>query len=391
MIQLDRHIEILLLNNDCVIVPGLGGFMAHHVCACYYTDSQSFLPPTRQLGFNSQLQINDSLLAQSYIEAYDISYPEALRRIEDEVNELKQKIQNEGSCELNDIGVLRLNKEGNIEFIPCDAGILTPGLYGLNHIDILPLTELSTKQVVKHTSNDEKQKQDSIIPTPQPIPQLAAAKATESEIIDKEEDDYDDDSKYIKIRIKTVRRLATAAAVIAILCMCAIPFGKLTQPQISKSYLDTNILYNILPECFRVPAKNTAEKKVVFKKQPKTETKKETPKVIISVTDSAKEKIAKNEQETKKAEETKKQDETKAEEKNFFSIVLASKVTKKNAEAYVEQLKKNGFDKAEMISRTNGTKVIYGHFKSEAEAYNSLRNLRSSSEVFNEGWVMEVK
>ena len=79
LILLDKHIEVLLLSNDCVIVPGLGGFMTHHIPAQYYTDTQSFLPPLRQLGFNANIQINDSLLAQSYIETYDISYPEAIR------------------------------------------------------------------------------------------------------------------------------------------------------------------------------------------------------------------------------------------------------------------------------------------------------------------------
>ena len=97
MIELERHIEILLLNNDCVIVPELGGFMAHHIDARYDEEEDMFLPPLRTLGFNPQLNINDSLLAQSYVEAYDISYPEALRRIEDEVNELKQHLENEGS------------------------------------------------------------------------------------------------------------------------------------------------------------------------------------------------------------------------------------------------------------------------------------------------------
>lgn len=33
--ELKRHIEILLLSNDCVIVPEFGGFMAHHVDARY--------------------------------------------------------------------------------------------------------------------------------------------------------------------------------------------------------------------------------------------------------------------------------------------------------------------------------------------------------------------
>ena len=59
VIELERHIEILLLDNDCVIVPGLGGFMAHHVEARYEEDEQAFLPPLRTLGFNPQLKINE--------------------------------------------------------------------------------------------------------------------------------------------------------------------------------------------------------------------------------------------------------------------------------------------------------------------------------------------
>ena len=93
--------------------------MAHYVSAHYDEDDQMFLPPLRTLGFNPQLKINDSLLAQSYVEAYDISYPEALQRIEDEVNELKMHLETEGTFELNDIGVLALNDEGNYLFTPC--------------------------------------------------------------------------------------------------------------------------------------------------------------------------------------------------------------------------------------------------------------------------------
>ena len=83
VIELERHIEILLLSNDCVIVPDFGGFMAHHVDAHYDEEETIFLPPQRTLGYNPQLKINDSLLAQSYVEAYYISYPEAILRIED--------------------------------------------------------------------------------------------------------------------------------------------------------------------------------------------------------------------------------------------------------------------------------------------------------------------
>ena len=88
MIDFERHITKLLLSNDCVIVPGFGGFMAHHMEARYDAESHLFYPPHRTLGFNPQLTMNDSLLVQSFIEVYDISYPEALTRIEENVNEL---------------------------------------------------------------------------------------------------------------------------------------------------------------------------------------------------------------------------------------------------------------------------------------------------------------
>ena len=139
VIELERHIEILLLDNDCVIVPGLGGFTAHHVEARYDEADGVFLPPLRTLGFNPQLKINDSLLVQSYIEAYDISYPEALRRIESEVDELCQRLANDGFYEMTDIGVLEVNEDGNTIFTPCEAGILTPGLYGLSSFEMKPM------------------------------------------------------------------------------------------------------------------------------------------------------------------------------------------------------------------------------------------------------------
>ena len=70
--------------------------MTHHLEARFDDEDNLFLPPQRTLGFNPQLKLNDSLLAQSYVEAYDISYPEAVRRIESEVSEMKQYLANEG-------------------------------------------------------------------------------------------------------------------------------------------------------------------------------------------------------------------------------------------------------------------------------------------------------
>jgi len=124
--------------------------MAHHVDARYDEQDGMFVPPIRTLGFNPQLTMNDSLLVQSYIEAYDISYPEALRRIESEVAELKAHLDTEGSYELNDLGVLALNSEGHLEFQPCEAGIITPWLYGLSSFEMKPLQKAEERPTEQH-------------------------------------------------------------------------------------------------------------------------------------------------------------------------------------------------------------------------------------------------
>lgn len=129
-------------------MPNLGGFVAHRVEARYDEQEQLFLPPLRTLGFNSHLKMNDSLLAQSYMEAYDLSYPEAMDAIEDEVMELLRIMGNSGSYELNSLGRLYYDKEGRMNFEPCESGILTPEFYALSSFE-MPMTTHKVEAVRK--------------------------------------------------------------------------------------------------------------------------------------------------------------------------------------------------------------------------------------------------
>ena len=73
---------------------------------------------------------------------------------------------------------------------------------------------------------------------------------------------------------------------------------------------------------------------------------------------------------------------------DVYTIVLASHVTKTNANEFVKQLAKKGFD-AQVISKTS-TKVIYGRYATENEAYQALNQLRGH-EDFKEAWVLKVR
>ena len=332
VIELDRHIEILLLSNDCVIVPGLGGFMAHHVDARFDEADGTFLPPLRTLGFNPRLTMNDSLLVQSYIEAFDISYPEALRRIEAEVEELRQHLESEDCYELNGLGTLRLNNDGNLEFEPCEAGILTPNLYGLSTFELMPL---ATEEPKATESNEETL--DETVLTEEPA------------------------DSAITIKMSWLRNAVAVAAAVLAFFMISTPISN------NNATLDVQ-----QSAFFKLPQHHASQDDDAL--NPST-----------SATDST----ACQEESIKASEDI--VEETIATP--TYTIVMASQVTQRNAEIFIAQLNKAEYTKARLqtSSKTNMLRVVYGTYNSQEEAIDSLRSLRKQSKQFSDAWVLEVK
>jgi len=367
VIELERHIEILLLDNDCVIVPDLGGFMAHYSEAHYDDSDQMFLPPSRTLGFNPALKMNDSLLAQSYIEAYDISYPEALKRIEDEVNELRQHIENEGYYELNDIGVLRVNEYGSYEFEPCEAGILTPALYGLSSVEIDPLesiapafVETKTRPVKIETATNSETKEE---------------KAREVKMTSPLFDEDDNDDK-VHIRVSVLRNIAAAAIAMFAFFLISTPLNNGSRKEMSMLNMNTETLTRILP---KTTVQGVAEVKGITAKELNKKEENAIQKTEVENQKTSSSSVSENQV-------------VKPEEQNlpYYTIVLASHVSKKNAAAYVEKLHKAGFNEAQVYSGRSTTRVIFNQYKSEAEAYGALHEMREYTE-FNDAWVYKVE
>ena len=142
MIELSRHIETLLLENDCVILPGFGGFITHYAPAAWDSQEYTFRPPTRIVGFNPQLKINDGLLAQSYMAAHDTSFGKAMQMLEKEIEELRQTLHEDGAADLRNVGRLRCSMHQVYDFTPYADGMTAPELYGLGSFKMLPLAEL---------------------------------------------------------------------------------------------------------------------------------------------------------------------------------------------------------------------------------------------------------
>lgn len=73
-----------------------------------------------------------------------------------------------------------------------------------------------------------------------------------------------------------------------------------------------------------------------------------------------------------------------------YTIVLASAVTEKNADEFIERLKKNGYKDAKKYKKGSMLRVVYSGFASENEARTQLKKLRGN-EPFDQAWVYEMK
>lgn len=365
--QLERHIEILLLSNDCVMVPGLGGFMTHHVCSTYSENDHQMLPPLRTLGFNPKLKANDNLLAQSYVEAFDISYPEAMQRIEDEVGELRERLNNDGKYVLNDIGTLTVNDEGNIEFTPIKAGLLTPELYALDSVSVKMLSELPSMKVTNAKNNESEEAK---------APVIDINTQNNNKEVQVVEDDNDDS---IKVKISLIRNIAAVA-------IALIGFFLFTSPLANGNYkmnmsnLNTDLLYQIMPKTMVTEGVNDAKPVIAESNVPAEKVDEATTANVSPV----------EEKQVAVEKEVNNKELNAVPVKKTYSLVLASHFSKANGDAFLEAIHKDGFTIAKIVEVNNNRKILYGEYDSEAKAYEELNKLHSNK-FFKQAWVIEVK
>ena len=364
MIELAQHIEVLLLENDCVIVPELGGFVAHYTPAMRVAEENIFLPPTRIIGFNPQLRMNDGLLVQSYMAVYGTSFSDATKMVGKEVDELFAVLHEEGKADLPNVGELRYSIHDRYDFIPYDHKITTPGLYGLDSFEMKELSALAQPAGVKV------------------IPAVPAAP----------------EKKKYRFDVRINRSyLANAVAMIAVVAL----FFLLSTPIENTEVIEGNYAQLLPEELFEKIEKQSLVITPIIVKQTKdpaktktqsrsTSSKKETvfPVVVKEV------KVG--QQPDTVATATPAPQPKRAAEKphavvvssKSYHIIIASVGTEKDAEAMAKQLIGKGFSGAKAIIGDGKMRVSIESCDTEVEAYHTLNKIRQN-EAYQNAWVLK--
>jgi hypothetical protein len=126
-------INELLIDTDCVIIPGLGGFVANYQSAMVSGNAHvQFMPPSKQLLFNTKLIQNDGLLVSKLSRKQNISYKVADEEIAKFVYEIKKQLHTGGSFSFEGIGILLLTANNVLSFQPTVAINLYADSFGLS-------------------------------------------------------------------------------------------------------------------------------------------------------------------------------------------------------------------------------------------------------------------
>ncbi len=112
----NKHIRDLLYLEDCVILPGLGAFISNFKPAEIREETQTFFPPTKEIGFNAELKEDDSLLVNFIAGKERISTEQAEELVYEKITDIDERLKTGQTVSLEGIGTFSLSGDGVILF-----------------------------------------------------------------------------------------------------------------------------------------------------------------------------------------------------------------------------------------------------------------------------------
>ena len=388
MKNLARHIELLLRDNDCVILPDLGGFIACDTPAYYVSEEGTYYPPSRSVSFNAAIKMNDGLLAQSYMKSYQVDYARASYMIEVATEELLDTLDEEGMVTLSGIGTLRQDVYQTLHFTPEESGIDAPVHFGLGSLLIRTIDQLThpTEEIRK--------------------PKVRAKRAKRA--------------IHLRIEKETLRHMVSTAAVFLLLLMMAIPTGthqttdiaslRLTDMIVSPLTSNTETT-NVSPEVMTTEAIEPEETIASEESENIATTDEDTPTCETSeageniqnevVTTQSQESMNAKESADNEAIETEHTTPTTentpapvpatiAASNKTYHIIVASLPSHRGADETLEQFAAKGYTNVTIVERDDRVRISLAQFADKDEANEYLKELRQQ-EDFQNAWLLAVR
>ena len=132
---LSKMVKELILDNDKVVLPGLGCFTAEIVPASFSDKGYTINPPYRRLSFRSKPN-EGHLLARLYARSNNVELQFAERIIKEFVAELKSVLFARKTVVFPGLGRLRATRENNVFFVADENLDIYPSGFALEPVSL---------------------------------------------------------------------------------------------------------------------------------------------------------------------------------------------------------------------------------------------------------------
>lgn len=132
---LSKMVKELILDNDRVVLPGLGCFVAEIVPSTFADKGYTINPPYRRLYFRSRPDQGEEL-ARFYAESNKVELAVADKIVKDFVAELKSVLHVKKTVIFPGLGRLRATKENTVFFVADEDLDIYPDGFGLEPISL---------------------------------------------------------------------------------------------------------------------------------------------------------------------------------------------------------------------------------------------------------------
>jgi nucleoid DNA-binding protein len=126
------YIGDLLYFNDCVIVPGFGGFIADYFPGGINEDKNTFSPPSKRIAFNLHIRENDNLLLSHISKREKTDSTQAKEKIDSFVNNTYRRLSEGDRVVFDGLGTFFVNTENRLQFVPDAAANYLIDSFGLD-------------------------------------------------------------------------------------------------------------------------------------------------------------------------------------------------------------------------------------------------------------------
>lgn len=148
--KIAKYVGDLLYDYECVVVPGLGGFLTNDKPVSINEVTHSFSPPFRKVHFNVHLRANDGLLVNHVAQQEQIGYKTAKQRVDQFVFQCHDALNAGKKINFKNIGSIYYDVEKNIVFQQDTKVNYNSNSFGLSSLVSPAIQRVTDEQKVKN-------------------------------------------------------------------------------------------------------------------------------------------------------------------------------------------------------------------------------------------------